>query len=238
MIDSHCHFDLINNPIEYIDQNERNQIITIGMTNLPSHFIQGLPHVLKYKYIRLALGLHPLLADKHKEEYDLFKDYIDKTSYIGEIGLDFSKESLDSRESQIYSFEYALDLIRNREKVLSIHSRKAESTVLDMLNQKKISNVIFHWYTGTQNILDKIIDSGYYISINSSMINSVKMQSIINRIPLGNILTESDSPFIKNSNISEVINYIALNRETSYYEVDKIIKANFNKLISNLRYKK
>lgn len=235
MIDTHCHFDLMDNPVKYIENNERNRIITIGMTNLPSHFVQGMPHVLKYKYIRLALGLHPLLAENHEEEYELFRKSIDKTSYIGEIGLDFSKEGIDSKELQIHSFEYILDLIKSKNKILSIHSRQSESLALDMLNQKSIANAIFHWYTGTLSVLNKIIDSGYYISVNSAMINTAKGQSIIEKIPLGNILTESDSPFIKGSDISKVINYIAINRSISYAEAEKAIATNFNRLLSLVR---
>lgn len=235
MIDTHCHFDLMDNPVKYIENNERNRIITIGMTNLPSHFMQGIPHVLKYKYIRLALGLHPLLAENHKEEYELFLKSVDKTSYIGEVGLDFSKEGIGNKELQIYSFEYILDLIKNKNKILSIHSRQSESLVLDMLNQKSIPNAIFHWYTGTLSVLNKIIDSGYYISVNSAMVNTAKGQSIIEKIPLGNILTESDSPFIKGSDISKVINYIAINRNISYAEAEKAIATNFNRLLSLVR---
>lgn len=235
MIDTHCHFDLMDNPIKYIENNERDKIRTIGMTNLPSHFMQGIPHVQKYKYIRLALGMHPLLSENHKEEYELFKKSIEKTSYIGEVGLDFSKEGRGNKELQIHSFEYVLDLIKTKNKILSIHSRQAESLVLDMLNRKSIPNAIFHWYTGTQGVLDKIIDSGYYISINSAMINTVKGQSIIESIPLGNILTETDSPFIKGSDINKVVDHIALSRNIAYAEVDRAVTDNFNRLLSVLR---
>ena len=92
MIDVHCHFDMAKNPEKYISDNEKKQIITIGMTNLPSHFKMGINHVKGYKFIRLALGLHPLRATEHAKEYSKFKQYLDMTSYIGEVGLDFSRE--------------------------------------------------------------------------------------------------------------------------------------------------
>lgn len=66
IIDTHCHFDMMPNPEAYISAKEKVGDIVIGMTNLPSHFKMGFPHVKRYKHIRLALGLHPLLASENK----------------------------------------------------------------------------------------------------------------------------------------------------------------------------
>ena len=93
IIDTHCHFDMMPNPEAYISAKEKVGDIVIGMTNLPSHFKMGFPHVKRYKHIRLALGLHPLLASENKNELPLFNCLLDQTSYMGEIGLDFSKGS-------------------------------------------------------------------------------------------------------------------------------------------------
>ena len=62
IIDTHCHIDMMPNPEAYIRQREKAGDIVIGMTNLPSHFEMGFPHVGGFRHIRLALGLHPLLA--------------------------------------------------------------------------------------------------------------------------------------------------------------------------------
>ena len=54
--------------------------IVIGMTNLPSHFCIGEPHLRPFKHVRLALGLHPLLAADKQNELQMFKNNIEKTS--------------------------------------------------------------------------------------------------------------------------------------------------------------
>lgn len=92
-IDAHCHFDMMPNPEEYLMQQEAKKNISIGMTNLPSHFLLGYEHVKQYKFSRLALGFHPLYASENKNELQLFSQYLDKTSYIGEVGLDFSSST-------------------------------------------------------------------------------------------------------------------------------------------------
>src|SRR6188768_1798549 len=121
MIDTHCHIDLFPSPSEVANECERLGIITIGMTNLPSHFDLGYRHLFNHKKVRLALGLHPLLAESHKREFPLFLSYIHKTSYIGEIGMDFSREGIETKDIQIDSFIKILAAVSGKRKILSLH---------------------------------------------------------------------------------------------------------------------
>ena len=235
MIDVHCHFDLAENPIKYISDNEKMKTITIGMTNLPSHFKLGIQHVYEYKYIRLALGLHPLRASDHKKEYPTFKQYVDKTSYIGEVGLDFSPEGFSTKEIQINSFEFVLDNIIGKKKIVSLHSKRAEKEVLELICSKKIENAIFHWYSGSLNILDKIINCGYFLSINSAMIKSENGRKIISNIPRELILTETDYPFIEKSDINLILEYLSNLWRLSQIEVEKIIDDNLKQLLLKIK---
>ena len=75
MIDTHCHFDIMSNPEAYIYAKEVVGDIVIGMTNLPSHFCIGEPYMRSFKHVRLALGLHPLLAADKQNELQIFKNY-------------------------------------------------------------------------------------------------------------------------------------------------------------------
>lgn len=234
MIDAHCHFDLAKYPEKYILGNENKRIITIGMTNLPSHFLMGINHVRDYRYIRLALGLHPLMANEHIKEYSKFKQHINDTSYIGEVGLDFSMEGLATKEIQIKSFEFVLDCVRNKSKILSLHSRRAETHTLDMLIENKIENAIFHWYSGSIPTLKKIIDSGFYFSINSAMVHSTNGKKIISAIPPQFILTETDFPFIENNSIPIVHEMLSHLWNISVLEVEQIITSNFKSIIGKI----
>lgn len=235
MIDIHCHFDMSKNPENYILDNEKSRIVTIGMTNLPSHFQMGINHVRKYKYIRLALGLHPLMAQEHAKEYSKFRQYVDDTSYIGEIGLDFSREGFSTKEAQIKSFEFVLDCIKGKSKILSLHSRLAEKETLEMLIAKGIENAIFHWYSGNISVLKKIVNSGFPFSINSAMIRSDNGKKIIAELPKELVLTETDYPFIENSNIRFIYGYLSELWNTSENEVEKIVGENFNRILSKIR---
>ncbi|MBN4047210.1 TatD family hydrolase [bacterium AH-315-P13] len=242
IIDTHCHFDLYPNPIKIIDESEKLGITIIGMTNLPSHFKLGINHVKGYKKVRLALGMHPLMADEHKKELPLFLKYLDMTSYIGEIGLDFSREGIDSKELQMYSFKRILNSVQNKPKILSIHSRGAEKEVLELLRSYKIKNAIFHWYSGNLKLIDEIASSGYYFSVNTAMINSKKGKNIIERIPKNHLLTESDGPYIESNgktvkpiNIGLIIEHLSKLYNVEKNSVEQLIKVNFYRLINNLK---
>lgn len=241
-VDAHCHFDMCKNPMKIIKACERSRIVTLGMTNLPSHFEMGIPHISNFKYIRLALGLHPLLALKHEAELSRFTRNINRTSYIGEVGLDFSKEGYSTKDIQLKTFEFVLKSIKNKNKIVSVHSRRAEREVLDLLLKYNIKNVIFHWYSGNITVLKEIISRGYYFSINPAMIESKSGQKIIAEIPLERILTETDCPYTKikgrgtkPQDVDIVINYLSSYYSYSEDVVKKNIYINFKKLILSIK---
>lgn len=208
MIDTHCHFDMMPNPETYIRERERQGDIVIGMTNAPSHFQMGYQHVKKFKRIRLALGFHPLLAHELQDELPLFEQLINKTSYVGEIGLDFSREGIATKEIQIKSLERILSILSGKNKIISVHSRKAEPMLLSLLKAYNVKNVIFHWYTGDLSLIPDILNEGYFFSINEAMISNAKGKKIIDIIPSSRILTETDSPFNRRSNLNNVYSYL------------------------------
>lgn len=216
IIDTHCHFDMMPNPEAYISHKEKAGDIVIGMTNLPSHFRMGRPHLAGYKHIRLALGLHPLFAAENKRELTLFKQLAGQTSYIGEIGLDFSREGIATKDDQISVLQELLAVFRGEKKIVSVHSRKAEIELLDMLCENEINNVIFHWYSGSVELVPKILAQGYYFSVNEAMCLSKNGRAIIENIPRERILTETDAPYNDRANIREVLNQLNISEQDIY----------------------
>ena len=224
IIDTHCHYDMMPNPEAYISQKEKAGDIVIGMTNLPSHFRIGWPHVRAYKRVRMALGIHPLLAEDGKKEIDLFKKMIDQTSYVGEIGLDFSKEGIITKDAQITVLREVLTTLKGRKKIVSVHSRRAEKELLELLCEYDVKNVIFHWYSGAVDLIPSILKRGYYFSINEAMCTSKNGRAIIERIPRDRILTETDAPYNKRNQIKAVLSYINISEEEVYRNFRELMK--------------
>ena len=238
MVDAHCHIDLYPNPPSIVHSCEQKGIYTLGMTNLPSHFKLGIDHVRHCKRVRLALGLHPLHAQKHRPEWPLFSKYLPLTSYVGEVGLDFSPEGISTQVQQVKSFRFVLNQVGNR-KVVSLHSRGAEKQVLSMLVEHQVPYAIFHWFTGTPEEALRIADAGYYFSINPAMIRSAKGRAVIQSIPHDRLLTESDGPFIEikqrmiqPSDVVEVHDYLSKVFDCEREESIKKIDENFLFLIN------
>ena len=231
MIDTHCHFDMMPNPEKYISDIEQRGDIVIGMTNAPSHFQIGWQHVRTYKHVRLALGFHPLLAHELQNELSLFGRLLDKTSYIGEIGLDFSREGKATKDIQIESLRRILSCLRGKSKILSVHSRNAEQEFLSLLKEYEIKNVIFHWYTGNANLVPEILQEGCYFSVNEAMTLTNKGRRLIELIPHDKLLTETDCPFNDKSNLSKTYAYLADMGCT-----ESMLKDNFDKLIDSVQH--
>src|SRR5689334_5266290 len=156
MIDAHCHVDLYPDPLMEAKRAEAIGDVVIAVTNLPSHYALGKPHLAGMKRVRLALGLHPLMIAEHEGEVELFTKLAPSTNYIGEVGLDFSREGIKTRDIQLVAFKKVIESIQGRKKFISIHSRGAEPEVLELLEQSKISGAVFHWFSGRLEVLGQI----------------------------------------------------------------------------------
>ncbi len=198
MLDAHCHLDLYPDPTQIATDAEKAGVFTVFVTNLPSAFDAAYSHAQRFKKVRIALGLHPLTASMHNEdELRRFKELVTKTSFIGEVGLDFSREGLATRDRQLASFRFVLRCLEMKPKFVTIHSRRAEDAVLEMLAEEYPHPAVFHWYSGNLKSLSLAIERGHFFSINPSMLWNEKGRTVIERIPKERILTESDGPFIK-----------------------------------------
>lgn len=196
MIDAHCHLDAYPDPLRMAHEIERARILTIAVTDCPSAFERAYQHVRHLRSIRLALGLHPLLGSRHAAERARFVKHLTRTSYVGEVGLDFSPEGLPTRDQQLASFRHVLELVQARPKFVSVHSRRAEAAVLDLLEEFGVGPVVFHWYSGPLTQLDRLLRLGHACSINAAMVRSARGRTIIERLPSDRVLTETDGPYV------------------------------------------
>jgi TatD DNase family protein len=215
--------------------------VTIAVTNLPSHFALGHPHLRSFRRVRLALGLHPLAAASHGAEIENFRKLIDQTSYIGEVGLDYSKEGIATRARQEESFRQVLSMIAGRQKFLTLHSRGAETDVLGLLTEYGIERAVFHWFSGPLAVLDRVVASGHYFSVNPAMISSGRGRSVVERVPPDRVLTETDGPHVrvderpaKPSDVRIVVDYLSDAWSLPAAEVESKIMANFRRVIEHL----
>lgn len=216
IIDVHCHIDMLSAPENYLMEMEHSDMITIGMTNCPSHYLQGRPHFNGLRHSRLAIGFHPQLVGQINSELSTFISCLGSTSYVGEVGLDFSANYVSTKLLQLTCFEEICKNLKGKPKIVSIHSRKAENEVVEIINNNEVSIPIFHWYSGPLNLIPQIIELGGYFSINEAMTLTEKGRRIISKIPLNRLLTETDAPYNRKSNIISSLHNLHIDSAVIY----------------------
>lgn len=238
MIDTHCHVDLYPDPSGIAEQAARAGVLTIIVTNLPSAFDRAYPHVRSMRTMRLALGLHPLEAIRHASERARFRELVPMTSYIGEVGLDFSPAAVATKSLQLESFRFVLECVQGQRKFITVHSRRAEAELLDILQEQGIGPVVFHWYSGPLNVLQRALRAGHLFSINPAMIVGERGRKIIDQIPPSQILTETDGPFVRigarsalPQDVGFVEEYLARAWQILPEHVTQHIRNNFRRII-------
>lgn len=238
--DTHFHIDLCESPKAIAEQIENAGIYTIAVTNSPSVFQFTNELTTGKKYLRAALGLHPELACQRSYEIDQFVELSVLTRYIGEVGLDNLRKSADDYRSQRAVFESIIKTCADqKDKIITIHSRKSESDVIDLIGNNFPGKIILHWYSGSISNLEKAVEYGYYFSINYNMTQSESGKRIVNRIPIERILIESDGPFTGYKSVQctpmiagQIVNEIAkLRQKQSIMDIPERIYNNFQNLI-------
>ena len=146
-----------------------------------------------------ALGLHPQLAHERKAELSLFDRLLPGCEYVGEVGLDGAPEFEAHWQDQLDVFRHVLNACnRAGGRVMSIHSRRASTPVLDLLELYPGSGTsILHWFSGTVRELDRAIAMGCWFSVGPAMLRSKRGMELTRRMPRARVLTESDGPFAR-----------------------------------------
>lgn len=197
MIDLHTHLDLYPNALDILARVNKENHFTLAVTTSPRAWLATSQVFKGHDNIKVALGLHPEVADQKFGELDLLISSIHKADFIGEIGIDGSSRYLKTFEKQELIFD---STIRECEKaggrIISIHSRGAASRVLSIIKKyPSCGTPILHWFSGSITEVKEAIEMRCYFSVNSLMLKSKKGRDLASRIPSELVLPESDGPF-------------------------------------------
>jgi TatD DNase family protein len=196
-IDSHCHIDRFDDPAAVLARAERVGVVTVAVTELPSDFQLLATQLRGAKRARVALGFHPLKHARNRaHELSLFSRLLDRTHYVGEVGLDNSDQGRATLRDQREVFEHLLALPQLRHKVLTVHSRRAEKVTIELLADAKATAVL-HWYSGPLRPIDDALATGLYFSVNPAMVRSRNGRRIIEALPRERVVTETDGPYTR-----------------------------------------
>ncbi|MBF0622986.1 MAG: TatD family hydrolase [Magnetococcales bacterium] len=201
LIDTHAHLcddrftpDL-SAVIDRAQQAGVETIIAVSETLQDAH--KTLEMAKKDQRIRPALGLYPGYANRDDclKMVELIKQNRDDIIAIGEVGLDYKI----AREAQQQSlqrdvFTAMIRLAKREDLPLNVHSRSAEADTVKILLDNAATRVQLHAFHGKHKIALRAVDAGYFISIPASVVRSGQLQELAAKIPMDNLLLETDSP--------------------------------------------
>lgn len=196
-IDSHCHLDQCVDPMGAARAAAQAGIVVIAVTETPAGYLTAVRLFGGRSNVRVALGLHPLRASRSsRADLRTFVEQLPNVDYVGEVGLDYSPAGKASKAAQLSVFDEILATPTAREKVWTIHSRRAEEDVIQRLETTQIP-AILHWYSGPAALVARATAAGAYFSVNGAMLSSASGRRIIDAIPRDRALTETDAPYAK-----------------------------------------
>ena len=205
MIDTHTHLNEIEE-IERALQRAKDAgirgIVAVGM-DLASN-ITTLDLAERFPdMVHPAIGYHPwsISTDTIEKNLKFIEDNLPKCIALGEVGIDYKTKVKKPVQWDVFSKVLSLAIKHNRPVI--VHSRFSHQRSHQMVNDSGIEKAVFHWYTGSLEILEKIIDDGYYVSATPALAYSPPHQAAMKAAPIERILVETDSPVEYQGKISE-----------------------------------
>jgi TatD DNase family protein len=202
LIDTHCHLDLIDGPVDTALAGARNAgvaaVITVGIG--VSSSVQAVALAHEHHEVFATVGLHPHDARKWD---DMVADELERLAgdervvAVGECGLDYYRD-LSPRDQQRKAFVAQIHLARRVGKALVVHIREAAGEALAVLGEHAGGlSVVLHCFSAPE-VLEECIERGYYISFagNVTYRNAGDLRGAVRRVPDERLLVETDAPFL------------------------------------------
>ncbi len=203
----------------------------------------------RYPFIYGAAGVHPDdVGELNEENFRRLRAVLqeEKMVAVGEIGLDYYWDN-ESHEVQKTWFIRQLELARELEMPVIIHSREAAADTLQIMKEhaRGLEGVI-HCFSYSAEMAREYVKMGFYIGVGGVVTfkNSRKLKEVVEETPLEYLLLETDCPYLapvpnrgkRNSslNLVYVAEQIAVLKQLSYDEVVEQTEKNARRLYNLL----
>ena len=206
-VDTHTHIyleDFDKDRKVIIEESYRLNVKKLFLPNIDLNTIEKVLEISnKYKNICYPMvGLHPCSVKQNlSAELQVLKSYIKKLKpvAIGETGLDLYWDKSTVNE-QIAAFKEQIKWAKEFNLPIVIHARNSYQEifkVLDVLNNEKLTG-IFHCFSSNLNDAEHILNyGGFKLGIGGVVtFKNSGLDKILEKIPLKNIVLETDSPYL------------------------------------------
>lgn len=221
LVDTHCHVHEADYPlssdevIKVADKAGVTKIICIG-TDMTSSS-QAVGFAARYDKVWAIIGVHP---HESKHGIEGLTELINEKKIvgIGEIGLDYYYNH-SPRDIQIKTLNQQIEIALKNNLPISFHVREAFDDFWPIVDNfgSKIRAVV-HSFTDTIKNLDRSLEHNFMIGVNGIVTfnKDPSQNDMYRRIPLSNMILETDSPFLTPKPYRGNINQPAFVKEIAY----------------------
>ncbi len=218
LIDIHCHLnheyfkDKLDTTINKAKKAGLKRILISGTNSQSNRDVLGM--IKKYpEVLRASLGIHPIdalgLSEGEtgipkqpypvdlEEEFKFIEENKVNVIAIGEVGLDFHWDK-EHHEEQKDIFRKIIKFTLHIKKPIVVHTWDAEEECINILEDEirnKQIAVILHCFSGRKALISRAKELGYYFSIPPSILRTGNFQTLVKKVDLKQLLTETDAPW-------------------------------------------
>ncbi len=219
LIDVHAHLESsrfekdLDEVVSRFKKTGGKLIITSGVN--PTTNREALEISKKYDCVKTSFGIYPIDAlmegvesknssrniEKFKvdEELSWIEEHKNDCVAVGEIGLDYNQDEFrteEMRRKQKANFRKILEVAKKIDRVVVVHSRKAELDAIEILEEMKMERVVMHCFNGKKSLIRRCVENGWSLSVPPVITRLEHFKMLVEMVPLGNLLTETDSPYL------------------------------------------
>ena len=206
-IDSHCH---INSQELYPDARGIisrardagvSKMVIVGCDFEDSCQALSLAEDFSQFGLYASIGIHPHEAKRYTRIPEEFSRLIKskRVVAVGEIGLDYHYDHSPKPDQQ-RMFEAQLDFAREHDMPVILHIRDAMDDAMNILKYHRDLKLLFHCYSGGLEFLERVLAMEGMCAFGGAVTWSGKgsdeLREIVRRIPIENLLAETDSPYM------------------------------------------
>jgi len=209
-IDTHCHLDDVafaDDLDDVLGQSKGAGVTSwINVGYSPERWTSTIELGSRHRGVAVMLGLHPNEADLwtvdlHRELVALLKQ--SGAVAVGETGIDLFRGEANLDQQRVV-LGTQLAIAAELELPAVIHMRAAESQVLDALTSLSVlPRLLFHSFDGGPDLLKFILETGSLVGIGglATREKSDQLRDQLLRIPLKQMVLETDSPYLMPSKV-------------------------------------
>jgi TatD DNase family protein len=201
-VDTHCHLFLIEGDTAEVVRSARRagveRMLCVGIDADSSR--RSLELAESFRGVFATAGVHPHTASEFEPPAAAVVEELlahPLVVGVGETGLDYYRR-LSPPEDQQRAFRVHIALSRETGKPLVVHVREAWDDAMKILAEERAERVVLHCFSGDGAIAQEAGSRGYFVSFagNLTYPKTERLRSAAAAVPDGQVLAETDSPFL------------------------------------------